>query len=361
MAKEPKKRAPLVLVSGSAQDGRTYEPPVPNPAAAREAAVRIGTALAKAGCRIAVSSADADYIEGQVVQGFIEALKANKATKKDQVGRIEIHAPLGGNTAFAGRPQHSDMFVDKTDPHPGWRRSFMRSLAGTDAVLLVGGGRMTAVIGHAAAGFGIPALALPSFGGAAQEVWQTITPGKNGPTPEEHAAMAGLDWSPNKAQQAVANLLAQIARREAESKAALEAEQQRRLALDVRAVIGVVILIVAILLTWAASQSPSAGWANLLLYLLGPIGGCAAALTASTLQEKPPHGMVHAASLGFFAGFLASALYLLAQMSAEKFEPKPLAFLFACVTGIGAGFAAEKVLREWMSGKKMPVVTKPGS
>jgi hypothetical protein len=361
MTKEPKKRSPLVVVSGSADEDRQYKMPMPNPAAAREAAVRIGAALAKAGCRIAVFSADPHYIECQVVHGFVDVLKSK--AKKDRAERIEIRAPLGSNTAFAERQQYSDIFADRTDQHSGWRRSFVRTLSQADAVLLIGGERMTEAVGHAAVAFRIPVLALASYGGAAQQVWAAMVPDKDRPTQREYQAMSAPDWSNQRAEQVVDDLLAQIARREKEDNAAAEAARTLNRQLGARSSFGAVVLVVAILLTWAASWVPETGWANLLLYLLGPIGGCAAALTGSTLQERPPHGIVHAASLGFFAGFLASALYLLAQISAgpETFRPKPVAFWFACLTGIGAGFTAEKMLREWMTGKKTPVIPKASS
>jgi hypothetical protein len=359
MAKESKKHQPLVLVSGSADGSRPYQTPMPDPTKAQAAAVRIGVALAKANCRIAVFSADPRYIESYVAQGFVDALKSDP--KKEKEGRIEIRAPLGAKTTFAGREQHPALFVDKADQHAGWRRSFVRTLSEADAVLLVGGERMTAAIGHAAVAFRIPVLALAGFGGAAQDVWRAMVPGQDRPTQAEYEAMGIPDWADQQAKDAVKSLLDQIARREKEDNEAAEAARRLNRRLGARAFAGGFVLLIAILLTWTASQSPEAQWANLLLYLLGPIGGCAAALTASTLQEKPPHGTIHIASLGFFAGFLVTLLYLLALLSAGsgQFKPQPATFWLACVTGVGAGFTAEKILRDWM--KKTPPLPKAGA
>jgi hypothetical protein len=111
----------LVLVSGSAEDGRIYTPAMNDPAGARKAAELVGAALTKAGCRIAVFSAEIRFIEHAAVKGFVGALKAK--AKKDRAGRIEVRAPLAAQTAFAEQVQFDDIFVDLVDQEAGWRRA----------------------------------------------------------------------------------------------------------------------------------------------------------------------------------------------------------------------------------------------
>lgn len=337
--------------------GREYDPPIYDFDAALRAAEEMGRSFAKQNCRLAVFSAKPEYIETFVVRGFVAELR--KRAKKERKDRIEVHAPLGGDTSFPERQKYADIFRDRTDQHANWRRSFVRALAEVDAVLLIGGGRMTAAIGHASLAFGIPVVAVARYGGAARDVWQAIAPNETtGYIQKEHEEMMAGNWS---AENAVANLLAHIERRKtADADMAKAARAAMRLP-AIRAGAAVVILLGAISTTWLASQFPAASWVRFLLYVVGPIGGASAALTASSLQDAPPHGIVHSTSLGFMAGFLASAVYLLAQMSSATFEPKELAYLFACMTGIGAGFAAEKVIREWMAGRhQLPTAPRPG-
>jgi hypothetical protein len=356
MAKAPNSRLRLVLVSGSAEDGRAYTPVMDDPAGARNAAELVGAALAKNGCRIAVFSAEPQFIEHAVVKGFVGALKST--TKKGRAKRIEIRAPLAAQTAFAERIQFDDIFVDLVDQEAGWRRAFIRTLAEADAALLVGGERMTAAIGHAAVAFRIPVLSLAGFGGTAQEVWRAIPLGDAGPSDSEHAEAASRDWTAARAERCVTALLAQIDRREKADQAAAEAERKQRFWISTRVTGGAFILVAAFGLVWGSVSLLPAEWANLMLYLVGPIGGCGAALAASSFQDPPPHGIMHTGALGLIAGVLTAAIYLLAQMSAKQFEPTNVTFLLACLTGIGGGFTAERVIRGWMAGKGQLLATR---
>lgn len=349
MAKASKKLPQLVLISGSAEDGRIYAPVMNDLSGARNAAELVGAALAKSGCCIAVFSAEMRFIECAVVKGFVNALKSGP--KKARAKRIEIRAPLGVQTQFVERAQFDDIFVDRVDQDAGWRRAFVRTLAEADAVLLVGGERMTAAIGHAAVAFRIPVLSLAGFGGAAQEVWRTIPTGDRGPSDVEHAEAASLDWTATRAERCVTALLNQIDRRENADTAAAKAERKQHFWLSTRVTGGALILVAAFGLIWAAGSVLPTKWANLMLYSVGPLGGCGAALAASSFQDPPPHGILHTAALGLIAGVLTAAIYLLAQMSAKQFEPTNVTFLLACLTGVAGGFTAERVIRGWMAGR----------
>jgi hypothetical protein len=89
------KQAPLIMVAGSIEAGRTYNPPLVNPDGAKQATMNIGGALALADCRLAVFSASPKFVEVNIVEGFVGQLKLkSKALKKN---RIEIRAPFGFN------------------------------------------------------------------------------------------------------------------------------------------------------------------------------------------------------------------------------------------------------------------------
>lgn len=344
----------LVLIAGSADVARAYPIPVINHAAAVAASGELGAALARKGFRLAVFSADPAYCESVFVRGFFRGLPSQP--KKDRVNRIEIRGPISADMDFTERKSFPEVFSLRTDPSRGWRRSFMMALAEADAVILVGGDRMTETIGHAAAAFQIPVFALAGFGGAARQVWEDLQIGRpGGPLREEHELLAATVWSQADADKCAANLMAQIERQRAEDGAAEEHVSRSRRRLATRAAIGAVAGLIAIISAALASRHSDEQWANLALYILGPVGGFGAALVASSLQENPSRNMVHEGALGLVSGLLVSSVYLLAQMSSRTFKPEGFAFLFATLTGIAGGLTAQRVIRGWMAGKnKLP-------
>jgi hypothetical protein len=342
---------PLILISGSAEPGRNdYKPPIPDANAAAAAAERIGAALANAACRIAVFSAEPRFMKAAVVHGFVNALGA-KAKKK---GLVQVRAPATAPVPFPERVKNPDVFIDMPDQYDHWIRSFLRASRDADGVVLIGGGRSTLVMGHIALAFHLPTLPLAGFGGAAQDIWKSIRPGDDLPTAGECQVMVERNVTDAHATELVAVLLAQRQRRTDQANAAADAERMRKRWLTTRAVAGVAVLIAAALLGSGASLlDQTSGWRQLALYMIGPLGGCAAALVGSSILDDPPRTTLHTGLLGFFAGFLAALLYLLALISSGKDATKvqTIALWFALGTGIAAGFAAERVLRDWASGR----------
>lgn len=342
---------PLILIVGSADPARSdYEPPLIDPTSAVRAAELVGGALAKVGCRIAVFTADANFIESAVVRGFSGAFKGKKVGK----GLIQVRAPTSVPVAFPEREKHADLFVDMPDQHDHWIRPFLRAARDAAGVFLVGGGRSTVVMGHIALAFRLPVLSLGGYGGGAATVWSAVKPRDDLPTSSECEAMGKKAADAAGAEELVKLLLAQLKRRDDQAKVVSEEERSRRRRLATRGVMGAAILLVATLVGWQASVlDPKSSLAFLALYTIGPLGGSAAALAGSSLLENPPRSIPLTASLGFFSGFLAALLYFLAQMSTAKaaFEVLPIALWFALGTGMAAGFAAERVLRDWVAGK----------
>jgi hypothetical protein len=354
---------PLVLITGSANSGRTdYKPPITNAATAGKAAERIGAALANAGCRIAVFSAEPQFIEAAVVRGFVAALRGKSKHIRD---RIQVRAPATAPVPFPERVAHPNLFLDIPDQYSHWIRSFLRASRDADGVVLVGGGRSTLVMGHIALAFRLPILPLAAFGGAAQDIWRSIRPAEDLPSADECNAMANPDITDAHAAELVTTLLSQWQRRIDQATAAAQAERIRIRWLTIRGSLGTAVLLVAIILGWTAAWYTEAEpGRQLALYLIGPLGGCAAALVGSSILEEPPRTVFHTGILGFFAGFLATLLYLLAQLSsanpAGPFQVRPTALWLALGTGIAAGFAAERVLRDWAAGRvRLPGAAKP--
>jgi hypothetical protein len=342
----------LILIVGSAErERKDYMPPLNDPDAAIRAAELVGGALAKAGCRIAVFTAAANFIEAAVVRGFCAtAARARKIGKS----LIQVRAPTSVPVDFPERGNHPDLFVDMPDQHDHWIRPFLRAARDAAGVFLVGGGRSTVEMGHIALAFRLPILTLSAYGGGGMTVWQAINPGDDLPVSKECQAMGTKVLDAARAEALVALLLQQLKRRNEQLNAPSQEERWRQRRLSSRGVLGAAILLVAVLVGWQASQLDStSSLAFLALYLMGPLGGAAAALAGSVLVDEPPRSISLTASLGFFSGFLAALVYFLAQMSTAKatFEVLPIALWFALGTGMAAGFAAERVLRDWIAGR----------
>ena len=78
---------PLIAIAGSAADKRREELQLVDPVTARKAAEEIGRELAKAGCRILIYSTEPEFIESDVVQGYV-------SSKKGESGSIQVRYPL---------------------------------------------------------------------------------------------------------------------------------------------------------------------------------------------------------------------------------------------------------------------------
>jgi hypothetical protein len=331
--------APLILIVGSAQDGRAdYDPPVNNAPAARAAAAQIGTALAKKGCRLVVYSSDPAYIEAPVVAGFLAGAKARARDL------IQVRSPAGvAGAQFTRTPAQAGLFEHHPDADPDWEGSFYRSLRDADGILIIGGGRSAVVIGRLALAFSWPIIALATFGGAAQRVWERILE-QDLPSPEEHNLMARPDWRNSYADELVDALLAQIARRKSRARA-------DRLRPGLRTAAGLVLLILVVAMLIVAS---GADLFTALLYAVGPVAGAGAALGRSIwAPDETDRPVAATLLLGFLAGLAASLVYLVAQVTAANGATsgiKPVAILWVAVTGLGAGFALDRVLKQVASG-----------
>lgn len=111
---------PRVAVVGSVKGTRTFDPPVRQPAEARQAAEEIGRELAEAEWDLTVYSADSGFVEADVVRGYVNSGKAVAAS-------IQVRAPLG-KEVFGEMAKHPEIFDVRPDPSRDWEVSFYRSL-----------------------------------------------------------------------------------------------------------------------------------------------------------------------------------------------------------------------------------------
>jgi hypothetical protein len=344
---------PLILIVGSADLSRQdYDPKLVNPKAAPEAAEELGLELARRGCRIVVYSASEQYLERDVVRGFVGASKKN-ATKMIEV-RYPYAAP--GNAEFPEADSRKDLF-DPTEDHrnASWEASFYASLRNADGVLVIGGGHSARAIGHMALAFQKPVAALACFGGAAQAIYRAILPGKDLASEEDLRAMNPATWKRELAPALVNALFAQRDALRLRAEAEETARRRRRATFSI--VAAVCILMAAIAMTVLGFTLPDAraNWLfTWLLFFVGPIAGAGSALaSAGWRADDDGRSAVTTAGLGFVAGLISSLFYLLAQFSTanDTQSIKNVAIIVAMATGLVAGFTVDQVLKQAAAGR----------
>ena len=176
-------RPPLIAIVGSLDETREFEPPLKNPAQARQTAEAIGAALAEKGNRILVYTAAAGFLETFVVKGYV-------ASGKAKPNSIVKHFPIGNETEFAEGAASPALFYLDRDRTEDWETSYYRSLRNVDGVVLIGGGRSTLIMGLIAMTLKIPLVAAQAYGGKAEEVWKVLDSNQDLPTETEISTMA---------------------------------------------------------------------------------------------------------------------------------------------------------------------------
>lgn len=338
----------LIVIAGSADPERTdYEPRV-DIAGARKAARELGIALAKARSRVVVYHCE--FIEADVVAGYTSVPDAREKA-------ILVRYPQGNARAarFPEAQQRPDLFDFRADPSPHWEASFYRSLRDADGVILIGGGTSVVVTGHLALGFRIPLLALATFGGGAQNVWNAILPDRDLPTEAERDRMAAPAWTAESADLCLASLQDQRALRQRELAGQIgqvNVEQRKnrvRHILALGLLIGSMGVLISAFLLGAKSLP-----LFLALMFLGPcVSGASGSMTRAVwTEEGGPVQILHTAVLGVGAGAISAALYFVTQLVANpnllKITPDrpelPTALIvLAVITGWIAGFTFDMV------------------
>ena len=329
---------PSIVVTGSAQADRDYTPPLREAGTAPAACEAIGRELAKAGCDLVVFSSSDDYIEKDVVRGYLQALDPARP------GRVVVRAPYDREVEF-GVPEQLRRLIE-TEPSTAteWEVSYYRSLCEADGILVVGGGRATRIAGTLGIARSTPVVALAMFGAAALTVWQQLDRFRNHASEEDMHRMAGA-WTESSAARLVDSLLGQIARsQQAAREQAREGARLQR-ARTVNSLLGAGALVLAAVTVWLGFWTRgTAGAVGCLLSgpLLAAIGG--ALLRDATSQEQ---STVWSAARGLGAGILAVTLYVGSQQltNADQLtadSARRLAW-FLVPLGLAAGYTVDYV------------------
>ncbi|WP_422737214.1 hypothetical protein ACN263_27915 [Micromonospora sp. WMMD729] len=330
--------SPLVAIAGSAQVNRSYSPVVRDPEAAPTAAAELGAELARQGCRIVVYSNDPDFVERDVVRGYVGSGRAVP-------GSILVRGRYQQDVDFEEAQRHPELFTVVPESTDDWEVSFYRSLLAADALLLVGGGRSTFVAGLIGLSRRIPVAAVAAFGGGAEKTWQRLT-NERGVATEEEVALLARPWQPGAARAIVTALCAQVRRRADEERAAREAEG----AAGRRTVAGLVTALVLLLLALAtiplAYAAPAGGWQNVAVLVAAPMFASVWGAIVRNAYDGSGNWL-RAAALGSAAGVIAFLLFVAAQLSTnpdllDGGSARQLVFFVLAIGFIG-GFTSEVV------------------
>lgn len=319
---------------------------------ASAAAEVLGRELAKAGFRILVYSSAPDFLECYVVRGYVASRAAIR-------GSIQVSYPLHSvKPAFAEQSTNSELFDWRPDHSPDWEMSFYQSLSEVQGIVLMGGGASTLIAGAVARGHRLAMVALPGFGGKAEQVWQNLRPGQDLASNDEISLMARPDWSDEMGAECVKALTDQLARK-------AEIARQKRLE-EIRQEISVVRHAVVAGLLFAAafamvpislSDNPAPWLATATLFVCPALAGISGATIRLVFDLRQgslplsPQSAITTGALGLIAGGVAGLLFITAQMAtATQLGPLPKQSArlvpFCFLIGFTAGMTLDAVFRK---------------
>lgn len=316
------------------------------------AAEALGRELARAGFRILVYSSDPQFLECHVVRGYVASRAALRCS-------IQVRYPLHSvKPAFVEQSTNSELFDWRPDHAPDWEMSFYQSLSEVQAILVMGGGPSTLIAGAVARGHRLALLALPGFGGKADQVWRNLRPGQDLASSDEISLMARPDWSDEMGAECVKMLADQLARK-------AEMVRQQRLE-ELRKETSVRQHAVAASLLFAAgfAMVPIAAWDQPIPWMLtvalfvcpalAGVSGATIRLVFDLRQGSLPltsESAITTGALGLIAGGVAGLLFITAQMATST-EPGALPHQaarlvpFCFLIGFTAGMTLDAVFRK---------------
>jgi len=319
---------------------------------AASAAETLGRELAKAGFRILVYSSEPDFLECHVVRGYVASRTAVRCS-------IQVRYPLHSvKPAFAEQSTNSELFDWRPDHAQDWEMSFYQSLSEVQGVVLMGGGASTLSAGAVARGHQLAMLALPGFGGKAEQVWQSLRPGQDLASSDDISLMANPDWSEEMAAECVKAIKDQLARK-AESALREKLEEAiKETSVRRHAVVAGLLFAAGFAMVPIAAWDKPVPWMVVAVLFVCPalagISGATIRLVFDLRQGSPPlssQSAITTGALGLIAGGVAGLLFITAQMataSEQGMLPKQAARLvpFCFLIGFIAGMTLDAVFRK---------------
>lgn len=168
------------------------------------AARQLGLRAANDSHRVLLGSSSPRTIDFYVAQGVKDFCEANP----NEIAHIEIHRPENEPANFDNMPSNIHFlpfghYADPSSPHK-WIVAHARALDHADVVVTIGGGTSTRLVGHLAADRGKALIAIPTFGGASEELFQSMKysyRGFNISAAEIQALL--MSWQPDSAEKVI--------------------------------------------------------------------------------------------------------------------------------------------------------------
>lgn len=347
---------PLIAIVGSYTAGRTYDPPLLQDAATvKRAAGDLGRELAKLGYSIMVYSSAPDYIEADVVSGYVSSGQA-----KPQSIQIRYPQAVAGTNppSFPEQQTNSSLFDPMPDTHPSWQVSFFKSLKDANGIILMGGANSALITGLIAQMYRIPLVTIATFGGSAQTLWAISVGTLANDTERKLMNLPG--WYDDSAPKLIAALNSQRQRLMVE-----EVERQQVMQLKdkklrdqslLTAAFFVAALVLMVLGTFSPPKSPTIF--GIIFFCTPLLAGAAGGLARNILDSyrgiayPQTHSTLTVLVLGIMAGVIAALLFVVAQWASnpgikdlENGIPPGLNLLipFELIIGAIAGLTLESV------------------
>jgi hypothetical protein len=296
-----------IAVVGGASSRPDYDPPVHDAATARAAAASVGRELADAGFDLVVYSSRPEFIEREVVRGYITSDRARP-------GSIRVLSRYGFDDAdFAEIDRLGDIFAYVRDSSPDWEVSYYRSLLDIDGLVLLGGGRSTFIAGLIALSRQIALVPVACFGGGAEKAWHYMSREPNLAT-EDDMAKAAAGWTESSAKAVVGSIIGQR-RRKAETEDRHQRERYRSERSTIRSLSFGLCLLLFSLATIPASYAsrPGTTFSAALLVVAPLLSAMCGSIIRNTSEEL--QGWLGTIVLGAAAGSIAFLLFVAAQLA----------------------------------------------
>jgi ATP-dependent Zn protease len=160
-------KAPQIAIIGSHRESIVGEEAKRRQA--QDVCIELGRQLAELQFRIVVYSCDPQFIESDVVSGFLEA---SAPTEKSVIFR---HPQSRQTNNFKARDKHPNVFLLTPDESPDREISFYQSLTKVHGGVLLGGGESTLIAGYILLSHDLPIVPIPTFGGSAEKLWTYLS------------------------------------------------------------------------------------------------------------------------------------------------------------------------------------------
>ncbi len=315
------------------------------------AAEVLGRELAKAGLRILVYASEPDFLECHVVRGYV----ASRAAVHNS---IQVRYPLHSvKPAFAEQSTNSELFDWRPDPAPDWELSFYQSIGEVQGVIMMGGGPSTLIAGAVARGHQLAIVALPGFGGKAEQLWQNLRPGQDLASSDEISLMARPDWSDDRGAECVKALKDQLSRKAESARQKRLEEVRKETSVRRHAVIAGLLFVAAFAMaTISAWDQPAAWMVMAALFVCPALAGISGATIRLVFDLRQgalplsPQSAITTGALGLIAGGVAGLLFITAQMATagSGLLPDQTKRLvpFCFLIGFTAGMTLDAVFRK---------------